>query len=384
MKPVEFILLVAASLCGLMVVVSYASAQTWVQTSAPTNSWYSVASSADGSKLVAVGGNYICTSTNSGNTWILKNAPHPPLSVASSADGSKLVLATGYGVYTSTNSGTTWITNNYVSIAPWVSVASSADGSKLIAAGNPDVAMYISSDSGNTWTITDAPNTAGTYVLSSADGKTLIDDCGCPGLCGDLFISTNSGANWTLVNTQVLNYAIACSSDGTELAAGRLGGGILTSTNSGFSWKVAISFPANLACLASSADGTKLIGAAVNGIIYTSTSWGKSWTTNSVPNQNWVSIASSADGSKLVAVVNGGGIWTCQTTPTLQLNITPSNPNLELSWLVPSTNFILQQSPDLSSWTDVTDTPALNLTNLQEEVVQSPTNSSGFYRLKAP
>ena len=32
----------------------------------------------------------------------------------------------------------------------------------------------------------------------------------------------------------------------------------------------------------------------------------------------------------------------------------------------------------------MTDTPALNLTNLQNEVVLSPTNGSGFFRLKTP
>jgi hypothetical protein len=83
-------------------------------------------------------------------------------------------------------------------------------------------------------------------------------------------------------------------------------------------------------------------------------------------------------------VVNGGGIWTCQTTPTPQLNIAPTNPGLKLSWIVPSANFVLQQSADLVSWEDMTNPPALNLTNLQDEIILSPTNSSGFYRLKTP
>jgi len=42
----------------------------------------------------------------------------------------------------------------------------------------------------------------------------------------------------------------------------------------------------------------------------------------------------------------------------------------------------LQQSADLSNWTDLTNSPVLNLTNLQEEVVLSPINGSGFFRLK--
>jgi hypothetical protein len=51
---------------------------------------------------------------------------------------------------------------------------------------------------------------------------------------------------------------------------------------------------------------------------------------------------------------------------------------------VPSTNFVLQQSADLISWADLTNAPALNLTNLQNQVTLPPSNGSGFYRLKTP
>jgi alpha-D-ribose 1-methylphosphonate 5-triphosphate synthase subunit PhnH len=98
----------------------------------------------------------------------------------------------------------------------------------------------------------------------------------------------------------------------------------------------------------------------------------------------WTSVAMSADGSKLVAVSRPGGIYTLQTTPAPQLNLATSSSNLALSWIIPSTNFVLQQSSDLTSWADVTNTPVLNLTNLQNEVILSPTSSSGFYRLKTP
>jgi hypothetical protein len=98
----------------------------------------------------------------------------------------------------------------------------------------------------------------------------------------------------------------------------------------------------------------------------------------------WQAVASSADGNRLVAVAWNGGIWISQTTPAPSLNLAPANGNLALSWIVPSTNFVMQQSADLTSWTDVTNPPTLNLTNLQDEVILSPTNSSGFYRLKTP
>jgi hypothetical protein len=66
------------------------------------------------------------------------------------------------------------------------------------------------------------------------------------------------------------------------------------------------------------------------------------------------------------------------------MNITPTNGNLRLSWIVPSTNFIAQCSPDLSNWQDMTDTPVLNLSNLQEQILLSPTDSNVFFRLKTP
>jgi hypothetical protein len=83
-------------------------------------------------------------------------------------------------------------------------------------------------------------------------------------------------------------------------------------------------------------------------------------------------------------VDNYGEIWTSQTTPSPQLNLTTSKTNLALSWTIPSTNFVLQQSADLVSWADVTNPPVLNLTNLQNQVTLTPSNSSDFYRLSTP
>ena len=66
------------------------------------------------------------------------------------------------------------------------------------------------------------------------------------------------------------------------------------------------------------------------------------------------------------------------------MNITSAAGNLTLSWLVPSTNFVAQQSTDLQNWVDLTNPPVLNSTNLQKEVSLTLTNGSSFYRLKTP
>jgi hypothetical protein len=89
-----YLFLTLATAGGLLAVFHPALGQNWTLTSAPTNGWFSVASSADGTKLVAVGNPSIYTSTDSGTTWMLASAPaNSYSSVASSADGTKLVAA---------------------------------------------------------------------------------------------------------------------------------------------------------------------------------------------------------------------------------------------------------------------------------------------------
>jgi len=373
---------------------NFALAQTWTQTSAPITNWTAVACSADGSKLIVAanggyGANYtilpgpIYISTNSGATWTqASNAPDAAWrSVASSADGNKLIAAVnGGGIYRSVDLGLTW-TQTSAPNTNWVSVASSADANILAAVAGifPPPDFYTSGDSGNTWTAKASPYDRWFAIASSADGNKLV---ACGGL-GTILASTNSGSSWTTnVIVGGVSSSVASSADGNRLVvAGSVAGSgkIYLSTNSGLAW-TQINTPF-FSRVSSSADGSKLV-AAGSSAIYVSTDFGATWVTNILAGAT--SVASSADGNKLAAVVNGGGIWTCQTTPTPQLNIAPTNPGLKLSWIVPSANFVLQQSADLVSWEDMTNPPALNLTNLQDEIILSPTNSSGFYRLKTP
>jgi len=76
-------------------------------------------------------------------------------------------------------------------------------------------------------------------------------------------------------------------------------------------------------------------------------------------------------------------VWISRVTPSPQLNIQKTDPNLTVSWLIPSTNFVLQQSADIAAanWTPVTNNPVLNFTNLNQEVTVPATNITGFFRL---
>ena len=374
-----------------------ASLTNWTQTSAPNKYWESIACSADGTKLAALAsGGGIYTSTNSGVTWTQSSvtANQAWVVIASSADGTKLAAALeNNGIYTSTNSGVTW-TQRLSGWGEWASIASSADGTKLAATASIYLNGYgypggiiTSTNSGVTWIQTSALATNWYGIASSADGTKLA--AGFQGVGGgDIYTSTNSGVSWTQTSAPLkLWQAIASSADGTKLVAAAFNGGIYSSADSGATWTQTSAPNTNYwHSITSSADGTRL--AAVAGFqkqIYTSTDSGVTWTLNSAPNTNyWLSITSSADGTKLAAAVSGGGIWILQTTPTPVMNITPTNGNFTLSWIVPSTNFIVQRCSDLWNWQDMTDTPVLNLSGLQEEMTLSPNGSNSFFRLKTP
>src|SRR5260370_41211699 len=129
------------------------SGTSCMPTDAPIESWTSVASSGDGTRLLAASTSIDSTaegvvyaSTNSGKHW----SPVTPIgaawslffsSAASSADGGKLVVvssnpntapASGL-IYTTSDYGRTWAPINLA--CPWLSTAVSADGDSFIAVG---------------------------------------------------------------------------------------------------------------------------------------------------------------------------------------------------------------------------------------------------------
>ena len=89
----------------------------------------------------------------------------------------------------------------------------------------------------------------------------------------------------------------------------------------------------------------------------------------------------TADGNKMGAVINGT-IYMFQKVAPQVLSVTASASGVLLSWIVPSTPFVLQQSQDLATWTTVTNQSVLNFTNLRYQVELPFTTTQSFYRLK--
>ncbi len=302
-----------------------ATGATWTAHESNRN-WHAVASSADGTKLVAaVWLGQLYTSTDSGLTWAAHENDQQWQSVASSADGTKLVASVFLGqLYTSTDSGVTWTARE--TDRHWDDVASSADGVKLVAADGLG-RLYTSTDAGVNWTPRESSRTW-FGVASSADGTKLVaSDFQGEGFGGQLYTSTDSGQTWTAHESNRAWGRVASSADGMKLIASDTAGTLYTSTDAGVSWTARTSI---LVCnsVASSADGMKLV--AVNPTqLYTSTDAGVTCTAHVLPIGSLTSVASSADGTKLVAGDGVGQLWTSIAslglvfTPALNANGTP-------------------------------------------------------------
>lgn len=294
---------------------------------AGSRSWSSVASSYDGTKLVAVtagGSSVIATSTDSGATWSVQADPSGfgLLSVTSSSDGTKLAVGSNGGsIYTSINSGTTWVEQTGAATGEgWRSIASNGDGTRLAAIASGFVWTGISTDNGVSWTWTqntDLGSIAIDNITSSADGNKLA----ASGWNGSIWtgISTDNGVSWTWTEETtpgIANwYSISSSADGLKLAVVAYAGSIWTATKSGEVWTWVERTSAgtrNWQAMTSSFNGSKLAAAAPGGYIYTSSDSGVTWSTNSDSSgiNTWVGLASSSNGANLVAIDSGGYIYT--------------------------------------------------------------------------
>jgi hypothetical protein len=239
-------------------------------------------------------------SVDGGITWSSHNPYLNWVSVASSADGERLVGVVINGqIYTSTDGGVSWTPRE--SNRRWMWVASSADGLRLAAVVNGGQ-IFTSSDGGTNWVARES-NRNWWSVASSADGMKLV--AGVAG--GQVYTSTDGGTNWAPQSSSRYWDSIASSADGNRLIAAA-SSQLLLSLDGGTNWSPRES-TRNWRAVASSADGSTLLALVQDGRIYTSTNSGDSWTASET-NRNWYVAAMSADGSKLIAGVNGQDIYT--------------------------------------------------------------------------
>ncbi|HWC61834.1 MAG TPA: hypothetical protein VHC44_19255 [Verrucomicrobiae bacterium] len=247
-------------------------------------------------------------------------------------------------------------------------VACSASGSNVIAAANGGPS-YFSTNSGANWSTASAPNTNWWALASSASGERMVAAV----INGQIYFSTNFGASWMPTNLPSQRWQSVCvSADGQSIGA--TGTNSYISRDGGANWLTNRISGNSINC---SADGATwgIAGAQ----LYISSDGGATWSTNFSTGTYIADM--SADGGEIA--VKGSTNAVGFIIPSPQLAIRPTNNNFKISWLLPSTNFVLQQSADIAaqSWASVPSNPTLNDTNLQQQVTVPATESNAFFRL---
>ncbi len=113
--------------------------------------------------------------------------------------------------------------------------------------------VFLSTNNGTSWTVVNSGLT-NTYVRAlTVSGTNLF-----AGTNGGVFLSTNNGTSWTAVNSGLPNtYVYALTVSGTNLFAGT-GGGVFLSTNNGTSWTAVNSGLPNTYVFSLTVSGTNL------------------------------------------------------------------------------------------------------------------------------
>jgi hypothetical protein len=218
-----------------------------------------LAISADGSIILASYCAGIYRSSDSGSMWTVFNYTsfldyQLACPTAISPNGQYAITTDGLGnAWISTNQGEKWTNTN--NSGGWTAFAYSSNGGELFGAKGES--LYSSSNYGESWTLLE--NVSGwesvapyfkqgvgngvNYTISgiavSSDGSkvAVVFNCGCGG-GSNIFYSTNAGKGWSLGNStfNLGLLGVAGSSTGQDLAAIEPLGDIFTSTNFGANW----------------------------------------------------------------------------------------------------------------------------------------------------
>jgi photosystem II stability/assembly factor-like uncharacterized protein len=175
--------------------------------------------------------------------------------------------------------------------------------------------IFVSTNSGADWTASSAPSNHWSCVALSADGSVM----GATVDGGLIYTSTNSGSTWTATASPSLAWqCIACSADGTKLVAGSVGP-VYVSLDSGATWNFCSGLPntyTSWGAVACSSDGGGMVAQSrvtlmsSPGQIYMSSNSGSTWTLSGAsPFQYWGCLAASSDLSTMVAGGNFGPIF---------------------------------------------------------------------------
>ena len=182
-----------------------------------------------------------------------------------------------------TDAGLTWNTIAGAPTGYWTAISTSTNGETVAVVGETAAGahrLFVSIDSGDTWTQKGPTNSAFHDVAVSGDGSKIVVARSIDGVS----YSTDGGDSWTLAtrsgnplfaNDDALNADVAVNADGSVIVASRRYGSVWRSANGGATWDDLDSATTRVWQDISISDD----GATVFGVVFNDT--GYIWTTTS-------------------------------------------------------------------------------------------------------
>ncbi len=174
--------------------------------------------------------------------------------------GANLFAATDSGVYLSSNSGTTWSSTGLSGDT----VLSLAVSGPDIYAGTYDSGVYISTNEGANWSSIGSglPNTSINALAQSGTNLFAATDSG-------VYLLNGSIASWNVVDAGLTNINVLCMAVvNSVLYAGTTDSGVYISTNSGSNWHSFNSGLANLSVNSLGVSGSNIFAGTGSGAYF--------------------------------------------------------------------------------------------------------------------
>ncbi len=261
----------------LLIISTFQTHAQWIQLNNPFGKRITGLFVSNGSIYVSTDSNGVYYSGDNGQNWAQRNTGITKLRVLSlTKKNNTLAVGTyGGGVFISTNDGLSWSASTTGMTLPYIYSLLITNANDYILAGSGGYGAYISSDGGSSWNtclsttyiILDFYHTLNGYYLCAAGprlykstdeglnwtqlvtGNTTLKSIlttsngqgGMNIFVGSLdgmFLSTNEGANWSVINNGIEYRDIPslASIDSYVFAASASGGGVYLTTNNGQSW----------------------------------------------------------------------------------------------------------------------------------------------------